>query len=79
MLTSGALAGMVPATRLAATWGLATMTYAICQALVAAGFSTLFHITGSYRLLFVIGSIAAVASAGLVALSRHYSEEAVLF
>jgi predicted MFS family arabinose efflux permease len=77
MLTSGALAGMVAASRLAATWGLATMTYAICQAAVAAGFSTLFHATGSYLLLFIIGSAAALVSAGFVALSRHYHAQAV--
>ncbi len=71
MLTSGALAGMVPPARLAASWGRATMAYAVMQALVAAGFSTLFHITGSYRLLFVIGAAATLASAGLVVLARR--------
>jgi predicted MFS family arabinose efflux permease len=70
MLTSGALAGMVHPSRLAATWGLATMTYAIAQAAVAAGFSTLFHATNSYHLLFAIGSIATFTSAGIVATAR---------
>jgi MFS family permease len=58
VLTSGALAMMVPPTRLAATWGLATMAYAVMQAASAAGFSALFHATESYRLLFSIGTIA---------------------
>ena len=69
MLTSGALAGLVPHDRLAASWGLATIAYAVMQTLVAAGFSTLFHLTGSYRLLFVIGAVSVLGSAGLVALS----------
>lgn len=58
MLVSGAIAGMVAAPRLAGDWGLATMVYAVMQAVVAAMFSNLFHITGSYALLFGIGSIA---------------------
>ena len=71
MLTSGALAGLLPPARLAAGWGLATMAYAVMQTLVAAGFSTLYHLTGSYRLLFVIGAAAVLVSAGLVTLSRR--------
>jgi MFS family permease len=66
MLTSGALAGLVPPDRLAANWGLATMAYAVMQALVAAGFSSLFHATGSFLLLFGIGALASLASAALV-------------
>jgi hypothetical protein len=75
MLTSGALAGLVPADRLAASWGLATITYAIMQALVAAGFSSLFHLTGSYLLLFGIGAAASLASAGLVLAARYAALE----
>jgi MFS family permease len=64
MLTSGALSGLVPANRMAATWGLATVVYGICQAVCAAGFSQLFHVTGSFLLLFAIGAMAA-ATAGV--------------
>jgi len=66
MLTSGALSGLVPAGRLAATWGAATITYALAQALAAAGFSQLFHATGSFLLLFGIGTAAALVSAACV-------------
>jgi predicted MFS family arabinose efflux permease len=62
MLTSGALSGLVPAGRLSATWGAATITYALAQALAAAGFSQLFHATGSFLLLFGIGTAAALVS-----------------
>jgi MFS family permease len=71
MLTSGALAGLVPPTRLASNWGLATMAYAVMQAAVAAGFSSLFHATGSYLLLFGIGAAACLASAVLVFAARY--------
>jgi hypothetical protein len=47
---------------MAASWGLATMAYAVMQALVAAFFSSLFHATGSYQLLFAIGAAAAIGS-----------------
>jgi MFS family permease len=66
LLTSGALAHLVHPSRLAANWGLATMVYAVCQALVAALFSSLFHATGSYQLLFGIGAAAAFVSAFFV-------------
>jgi MFS family permease len=66
VLTSGALAAMVPASRLAATWGLATMAYAATQAACAAGFSTLFHATGSYRLLFAIGAVATLITSACI-------------
>ncbi len=71
VLTSGALAGMVPPNRLAATWGLATMAYAVVQAACAAGFSSLFHITGSYPLLFAIGAIATFVTGVCILVSRH--------
>ncbi len=77
MLTSGALSEMVPADRLAATWAVATMAYAVMQAGVAAGFSTLFHATGSYLLLFAIGSAATFCTAGLVALAIRNQAQAV--
>lgn len=70
VLTSGALAMMVPPSRLAATWGLATLAYAVMQAASAAGFSALFHITESYRLLFFIGAIATFVTAVSILLSR---------
>jgi MFS family permease len=63
LLTSGAIAHLVDPSRLAANWGLATMIYAVCQACVAAFFSSLFHATGSYQLLFGIGAVAAFVSA----------------
>lgn len=63
LLTSGGIAHLVHPSRLAANWGLATMTYAVCQAVVAAIFSSLFHATGSYQLLFGIGTVAAAISA----------------
>jgi MFS family permease len=66
LLTSGAIAHLVDPSRLAANWGLATMVYAVCQALVAALFSSLFHATGSYQLLFGIGAVAAFVSAFFV-------------
>ncbi len=66
MLAAGAIAGLVPPNRLAADWGAATMAYAVMQALTAAGFSHLFHATDSFLLLFGIGTVALVGSAGLV-------------
>jgi predicted MFS family arabinose efflux permease len=63
MLTSGALSGLVPANRMAATWGLATIVYGVMQAVCAAGFSQLFHATGSFLILFAIGTVAAAAAA----------------
>jgi len=66
MLTSGALSGMVPGPRLAATWGLATITYAVMQAACAAGFTTLFHATGSYLVLFAVAGSAAMVAAWCV-------------
>jgi predicted MFS family arabinose efflux permease len=66
MLAAGAIAGLVPANRLAADWGFATMAYAVMQALVAAGFSHLFHATGSFSLLFGIGAVALLGSMALV-------------
>lgn len=66
MLVAGAIAGLVPAQRLAPDWGLATMAYAVMQALVAAGFSTLFHITGSFLLLYGIGAGFVLVSSLLV-------------
>ncbi len=62
LLTSGAIASLVEPSKLAANWGLATMTYAVFQAGTAAAFSTLFHATGSYQLLFGIGTVAALTS-----------------
>jgi predicted MFS family arabinose efflux permease len=66
MLAAGAIAGLVPPERLAADWGFATMAYAVMQALTAAGFSHLFHVTGSFLLLFGIGAVALVGSVVLV-------------
>jgi MFS family permease len=66
MLAAGAIATLVPAERLAADWGLATMIYAVAQAAIGAGFSALFHVTGSFDLLFGIGAIALLACALLV-------------
>jgi predicted MFS family arabinose efflux permease len=79
MLAAGAIAGLVPTHRLAADWGVATMAYAVAQALTAAGFSNLFHVTGSYPLLFFIGTVAMVVSVVLVTVAaRHGSRIAVL-
>jgi len=66
MLTSGALSGMVPPARLAATWGLATITYAVMQAVCAAGFTTLFHATGSFLVLFAVAGMATMVAAWCV-------------
>jgi predicted MFS family arabinose efflux permease len=74
MLTSGALAGMVPANQLAATWGLATMAYAVMQAACAAGFSSLFHATQSYRLLFAIGAVATLMTSGFVVAAQRLDQ-----
>lgn len=71
MLVSAAIAGMVPPARLPADWGLATMVYAVTQAVVAAMFSHLFHITNSYALLFGIGTAAIAISIGLIALAAR--------
>ena len=71
MLVAGAIAGMVPAARLPGDWGLATMVYAVMQAVVAALFSHLFHATGSYELLFGIGSVAMAVSALLILLTAR--------
>jgi predicted MFS family arabinose efflux permease len=73
LLTSGAIAHLVDPCRLAANWGLATMTYAVCQAAVAALFSSLFHATGSYQLLFGIGAVAAFGSAIIVFAAERLS------
>ncbi len=78
MLTSGALSGLVPANRMAATWGMATIVYALTQTACAAGFSTLFHATGSFLILFAIATAGAAAASGCVwAASR--SKQALLF
>lgn len=69
MLVSAAIAGMVPASRLPGDWGLATMIYAVVQAVVAALFSHLFHITGSYALLFGIGTVAIFIATILIAMA----------
>jgi MFS family permease len=66
MLAAGSLAELVPPGRLAADWGLATMSYAVMQALVAAGFSTLFHATGNYLILFGIAGVSLVVCSGFV-------------
>ena len=71
MLAAGALAGMVPAHRLAANWGLATMAYAVMQTVVAAGYSSLYHATGSFLPLFGIGAVALLGCAGLVGLAAR--------
>jgi len=56
----------VPSERLAADWGIATMSYAVMQALTAAGFSHLFHATDSFLLLFGIGTVALAGSVAFV-------------
>ncbi|MGE4482388.1 YbfB/YjiJ family MFS transporter [Acidocella sp.] len=71
MLVAGAIAGMVPAARLSGDWGLATMVYAVMQAVVAAFFSHLFHVTGSYALLFGIGTVAMAVSVLLIQLAAR--------
>ena len=76
MLVSGAIAGMVPAARLPGDWGLATMVYAVTQALVAALFSHLFHITGSYALLFGIGTVAILVAIGFIIMAAITNPEA---
>ncbi len=77
MLTSGALAQMVPPERLAANWALATMAYAVMQAAAAAGDSALFHATASYPLLYTIGAAAAAVSGLLVWVSKKLYESRV--
>jgi MFS family permease len=67
VLTSGALAGLLPAERLAGTWGLATLSYSALQAISAAGFSALFHATASFDLLYAIAAAASLAAGGCVA------------
>jgi predicted MFS family arabinose efflux permease len=77
MLAAGAIAGLVPAHRLAADWGLATMAYAVMQALTAAAFSNLFHITQSFLLLCGIGAAATLLCAGLVFIAAHQAQKDV--
>jgi MFS family permease len=72
VLTSGALAGLLPVERLAATWGLATLSYSVMQAVSAAGFSSLFHATGDYRLLYAIAALATLTAGTLVAASLRF-------
>jgi predicted MFS family arabinose efflux permease len=79
MLAAGAIAGMVPPERLAADWGIATMAYAVMQALTAAGFSHLFHVTDSFLLLFGIGVVALVGSAILVISAARARKKAAVF
>lgn len=46
-----------------ATWSVATVAYALCQAAAAYGFSFIFaHSGGNYRILFVIGTVAMTLS-----------------
>jgi predicted MFS family arabinose efflux permease len=71
VLTSGALAGLLPPARLSSTWGLATLSYSTLQAVSAAGFSTLFHATGSYRLLYAIAAAATFCAGALVAAAAY--------
>ncbi len=66
MLVVGAIAGIVPSDRLAADWGLATMVYAITQVSGAAGLSDLFRATGSYGVLFGVGTGAMVLGGVLI-------------
>jgi MFS family permease len=75
VLTSGALAMLVPPARLAANWGLATMAYAVMQAGTAAGFSELFHVTQSYRLLFGIGAVATFVTGICILVSRSLAAD----
>jgi hypothetical protein len=42
------------------------MAYAVSQAVIAAGFSSLFHATGSFLLLFGIAGVSLTMCAGLV-------------
>jgi predicted MFS family arabinose efflux permease len=79
MLAAGAIAGMVPPERLAADWGIATMAYAVMQALTAAGFSHLFHVTDSFLLLFGIGVVALVGSTILVISAAYARKKAAAF
>jgi MFS family permease len=65
MLGAGALAGMVPVSRLASAWGTATMSYAVVQALSAAFYSALFHATGSFLLLYGIAAASLLVCTGL--------------
>jgi len=76
VLTSGALAGLLPAERLASTWGLATLSYSALQAFSAAGFSTLFHATGNYSLLYTIAAGASFTAALLVTGAARYAAAA---
>ncbi len=71
VLTSGALAGLLPVERLASTWGLATLSYSTLQAVSAAGFSTLFHATGDYRLLYGIAASATFTAGACVAIANR--------
>jgi hypothetical protein len=73
-LTSGALAVMVAPNRLATTWGLATMAYAVTQAASAAGFSGLFHLSQSYKLLFAIGAAATLTTAACMLIALRLNE-----
>jgi MFS family permease len=79
VLTSGALAGLLPASRLASTWGLATLSYSTLQAVSAAGFSTLFHATGDYQVLYAIAAAASGCAGALVAVARLKSKESGAF
>ncbi len=75
LLTSGAIASLVAPNRLAANWGLATMSYAVMQAVSAAAFSSLFHATENYEILFGIGTVATFISAIFVLLSERSSRK----
>lgn len=56
MLVAGAIATMVPSSRLTTDWGLAAMVYSATQIAAAAFLSHLFRVTGSYEALFYIGA-----------------------
>jgi predicted MFS family arabinose efflux permease len=74
VLTSGALAGLLPVERLSSTWGLATLSFSALQAASAAGFSTLFHATGNYQLLYAIAAVATFAAGAFVAGAVFFSQ-----
>lgn len=75
-LTLGRVHELVPSNPMAqrAAWGLATTAFALGQAAAAYGLSLVFDLSGSYALLYALGSGALLVALGidLAARSRRY-------
>ncbi|MEO7142582.1 MAG: YbfB/YjiJ family MFS transporter [Bryobacteraceae bacterium] len=72
-LASGRVTEIVPVTEQKRVWGWMTVTFSLTYAAMGYVFSFLFSHTGSYRLVFGLGSAALLAGSVLARLSSHRS------